>query len=123
MSIISVFSVLRKETATTYLYDSLLHLQSFLSLLINLRILAESIHSTLGTESTCWHQNWTLSEEVCSIQQSISDDCGVFTMLNACFTFCGVFNLEFTADKVTSKNYLFTIALCLLEGNLSFLLE
>ena len=44
-------------------------------------------------------------------------------MANACSTSRRVFNPEFTADDATSKNHRFTIALCLLEGNLPFLLE
>ncbi len=109
-------AVLRKQTETIYLYDSL-------SLLPNLRILAKSIHSKLGTESTSWPRDWSISAEVRSIQQSNTDDSGIFTMFKAFFTSRGVFNPEFTADKFIYKNYRFTIALCLLAVNLSFLLK
>ncbi len=76
-------SVLRKESANMYLYNSLLHLQMFRSLLQNLRILAESIYSKLGIASTSGPQNWAIRDEVCAIQQSNSDDCGIFTMPTA----------------------------------------
>ncbi len=60
-------SVMHKETATIYAYDSLLHLQAFQSLHLNIKILAESISTKFGIECSFRLQNRSVSDELSSV--------------------------------------------------------
>ncbi len=86
-------------------------------------MIADSISFELGIESALWPENSSVSGEACLVQQRNSKDCGTFTMLNGFSTSRSARHSKFFLNDVNSKIYRFTIALCPIECNLSFLLE
>ncbi len=74
---------LEKLFGTIRVYDSLNNLNSFADILPDIKRLAESLTKGCTTQNCEWPETWSISPEILSIQQNNSDDCGVFTMLNA----------------------------------------
>ena len=114
-------TVLDKATACIRVCDSLHELFLFRNLMPLIRRLAESIGTRYEIPEQIWPRNWTLSQEIYSVQQRNSSDCGIFTTLNAIFVSRGTERPNIIPEKPDILEYRSMLALCILEYSTEFL--
>ena len=90
-----------KKTRFTRVYNSMNNLRLFQEILIDIKVLAESLNSIYNLCDISWPSSWRISNEVHSVQQTNYNDCGVFTMLNAFFVSRGIVK----PNLITDYNY------------------
>ena len=115
-------AVLHKPSASLRAYDSIHSSLLFSNVIPHLRQLANSIRNRFNLTDQEWPTEWTQSSEVYSAQQSNSNDCGVFTVLNAFHVSNGVDRPQTIPGGHASSTYRPQLALSILESDTSSLL-
>ncbi len=116
-------AVLDKRSSTVRVYDSLHSFFLFENLLPSILHLANSINSRSKLFNHEWPSRWTRSRDVFSSQQGSKYDCGIFSMLNAFHISRGNDRPTIMTGEHVSTFYRPQLALCILQNDISFLLQ
>ena len=87
------------------------------------KVLADSLNSRYNLCDISWRAGWIISNEVHSVQQTNSDDCGLITMLNTFSVSRGIVKPNLSSNQNYASIYRSSLVLCLLESDTSLLLS